>query len=153
MAARCAGSRPAPRRRLAAAAVDRPCRPCPARRAHRIASPPRRESTPLPHRREGRDGQGGSTPHNRAVQQIWFDRSCPAALRRRTPPPPWAAYAGVDISTIALWLGHSDTKATQAYLHADLALKEKALARTAPPTVGRGRYRPPDPILDFLEHL
>jgi site-specific recombinase XerD len=39
--------------------------------------------------------------------------------------------AGVDTSTIALWLGHAGTKATQVYLHADLALKEAALARTA----------------------
>ena len=61
--------------------------------------------------------------------------------------------AGVDTSTIALWLGHAGTKATQAYLHADLALKEAALARTAPPTVGRVRYQPPDQLLAFLESL
>ena len=62
-------------------------------------------------------------------------------------------HAGVDTSTIALWLGHAGTKATQAYLHADLALKEAALARTAPPEINRERYRPPDDLLDFLEHL
>ncbi|HEX2809164.1 MAG TPA: tyrosine-type recombinase/integrase, partial [Kineosporiaceae bacterium] len=39
--------------------------------------------------------------------------------------------AGVDTATIALWLGHAGTKATQIYLHADLAVKEAALARTA----------------------
>lgn len=61
--------------------------------------------------------------------------------------------AGVDTSTIALWLGHAGTKATQVYLHADLALKEAALARTAPPTVGRVRYQPPDQLLAFLESL
>jgi len=61
--------------------------------------------------------------------------------------------AGVDTSTIALWLGHAGTKATQVYLHADLALKEAALARTAPPTVGRARYQPPDQLLAFLESL
>lgn len=61
--------------------------------------------------------------------------------------------AGVDTSTIALWLGHAGTKATQVYLHADLALKEAALARTAPPTVGRVRYHPPDQLLAFLESL
>ena len=87
-------------------------------------------------------------------------RSCPSLAAKHVSPhvlrhttAMTLLHAGVDISTIALWLGHSDTKATQAYLHADLALKEQALARTAPPTVGRGRYRPPDPILDFLEHL
>ncbi len=41
-------------------------------------------------------------------------------------------HAGVDTSVIALWLGHQDTKTTQIYLHADLARKDKALARTAP---------------------
>ena len=61
--------------------------------------------------------------------------------------------AGVDTSTIALWLGHAGTKATQVYLHADLALKEAALARTAPPAVGRARYHPPDQLLAFLESL
>jgi integrase/recombinase XerD len=62
-------------------------------------------------------------------------------------------HAGVDLATIALWLGHATTKATSIYLHADLALKEQALARTAPPTVGKRRYRPPDAMLAFLEAL
>ncbi len=61
--------------------------------------------------------------------------------------------AGVDTSTIALWLGHAGTKATQIYLHADLALKEAALARTAPPAVGAARYHPSDQLLAFLENL
>jgi integrase/recombinase XerD len=61
--------------------------------------------------------------------------------------------SGIDLATIALWLGHATTKATIVYLHADLALKEQALARTAPPTVGRRRYQPPDAVLAFLETL
>lgn len=61
--------------------------------------------------------------------------------------------AGVDTSVIALWLGHADTRSTQAYLHADLALKEKALALTTPPGVKPGRYRPDDSLLAFLESL
>lgn len=61
--------------------------------------------------------------------------------------------AGVDLSTIALWLGHESPRSTQPYLHADLALKERALARTAPPNTKPGRYRPPDTLLAFLESL
>ncbi len=61
--------------------------------------------------------------------------------------------AGVDITVIALWLGHESTQTTQIYLHADLALKERALARTAPPNTPPGRYRPPDQLLAFLEAL
>jgi site-specific recombinase XerD len=61
--------------------------------------------------------------------------------------------AGVDTSVIALWLGHADSRSTQAYLHADMSLKEKALARTTPPSVRPGRYRPPDALLAFLESL
>jgi integrase/recombinase XerD len=60
---------------------------------------------------------------------------------------------GVDIATIALWLGHADIRATQTYLHADLALKERALARTKPPHTAPGRYLPSDTLLAFLEQL
>ena len=62
-------------------------------------------------------------------------------------------HAGIDITVIALWLGHESTQTTQIYLHADLALKERALARTAPPNTTPGRYRPPDQLLAFLESL
>ncbi len=62
-------------------------------------------------------------------------------------------HAGVDTSVIALWLGHEDIRSTQMYLHADLTIKERALARTAPASVSPGRYRPADPLLAFLEAL
>jgi site-specific recombinase XerD len=61
--------------------------------------------------------------------------------------------AGVDISIIALLLGHETIRTTQTYLEADLTLKERALARTTPRHVKAGRYRPPDPLLAFLESL
>jgi integrase/recombinase XerD len=62
-------------------------------------------------------------------------------------------HAGVDTSVIALWLGHESTEATQIYLHADMAIKERALARTTPVGVKPGRYRPADALLAFLEGL
>jgi integrase/recombinase XerD len=62
-------------------------------------------------------------------------------------------HAGVDTTVIALWLGHDRVDTTQIYLHADMALKERALARTKPPTTKPGRYQPPDTLLAFLEAL
>jgi integrase/recombinase XerD len=62
-------------------------------------------------------------------------------------------HAGVDSTVIALWLGHESVEATQIYLHADMAIKERALARTTPPDSAPGRYRPPDRLLAFLEAL
>ncbi|PXA69290.1 integrase [Arthrobacter psychrochitiniphilus] len=61
--------------------------------------------------------------------------------------------AGVDIATIALLLEHENIRTTQIYLHADLAMKQRALDRTAPPQTRPGRYRPSDDLLAFLEGL
>lgn len=62
-------------------------------------------------------------------------------------------HAGVDTAVIALWLGHETVASTQVYIHADLALKERALARTAPLAATQGRYQPSDTILTFLDDL
>jgi integrase/recombinase XerD len=61
--------------------------------------------------------------------------------------------AGVDIATVALWLGHQNVATTQIYVHADLALKERAIDRTAPKGIAPGRYRPSDKLLAFLDGL
>ena len=62
--------------------------------------------------------------------------------------------AGVDSTVIALWLGHESIDTTQVYLHADLATKENALARTTPTTSHTGRYQPEDDtLLAFLKNL
>jgi integrase/recombinase XerD len=62
-------------------------------------------------------------------------------------------HAGVDITVIALWLGHVSVATTQIYLQADLALKQQALDRTTPPATPPGHYQPPDQLLAFLESL
>jgi integrase/recombinase XerD len=61
--------------------------------------------------------------------------------------------AELDVATIALWLGHSSIKSSEIYIHADMTLKEKALARVAPTSAALRRYRPPDSLLAFLENL
>ena len=61
--------------------------------------------------------------------------------------------AGVDTSTIALWLGHEQERTTHIYLHADLELKQRTLDRITPPEGRPGRYRAPDTLLAFLEGL
>lgn len=61
--------------------------------------------------------------------------------------------AGVDTTVIALWLGHAGVRSTDAYVHADITIKEKALALTTPASVKPGRYRPTDKVLAFLESL
>jgi site-specific recombinase XerD len=62
-------------------------------------------------------------------------------------------HAGVDVAVMALWLGHADMRSTDAYLHADLTIKERALALTTPATVKPGRYKPADPLMALLESL
>ena len=61
--------------------------------------------------------------------------------------------AGVDISVIALWLGHEGTETAQLYLHADMAIKERALARVSPTGGKLRRYTAPDTLLAFLKTL
>jgi integrase/recombinase XerD len=61
--------------------------------------------------------------------------------------------AGVDSTVIALWLGHADTRSTQQYIHADITIKERALALLTPPHAAPGRYRPTDEVLAYLDSL
>lgn len=61
--------------------------------------------------------------------------------------------AGVDITVIALWLGHESPVTTHGYVEADMLMKERALATIAPPGAKRKRYRPSDAVLKFLESL
>ena len=61
--------------------------------------------------------------------------------------------AGIDTSVIAPWLGHERIETTQIHLHADLELKERALAKATPSNIMPGCYRPPDKLLAILEAL
>ena len=61
--------------------------------------------------------------------------------------------SGIASTTIALWLGHESPTSTNAYLHADMDIKQRALDRTTPPNAIAGRYQPGDRLLTFLEAL
>jgi site-specific recombinase XerD len=62
-------------------------------------------------------------------------------------------HARVDTAVIALWLGHADRRSTDAYVHADMTIKQHALELTNPVSAPPGRYRPSDTLLAFLESL
>jgi len=87
-------------------------------------------------------------------------QACPS-LKKKSVTPHTLRHAaamsllhhGVDLNVIALWLGHESSETTQVYLHADMRLKERALAHTNPSGVVPTRYKPPDPLLAFLESL
>jgi site-specific recombinase XerD len=63
--------------------------------------------------------------------------------------------AGVDISTIAIWLGHESIETTHKYMTADITIKEKALARVSKPqnNCGNVRYHAAPNVMRFLDSL
>jgi site-specific recombinase XerD len=95
---------------------------------------------------------------DRAVQVA--AESCPDLATRRISPHTirhttamHLLQAGVDISVIAIWLGHESPATTHQYVEADLAMKERALARLHEPEAKLRRYRAPDSLIDFLRTL
>jgi site-specific recombinase XerD len=86
-----------------------------------------------------------------ACTSLRAKRVTPHVLRHTTAVS--LLQAGNDRAVIALWLGHESIETTQMYLDADLSMKERALARTTPLRAGRGRYRPDDRLLAFLNAL
>jgi integrase/recombinase XerD len=108
----------------------------------------------------------GSTMSSDAFQRLvrrhikTAGKTCPSLQKKRVTPHTLRhttamdfLQRGVDITVIALWLGHESIQTTQIYLHADMAIKEKALARATKSKVAFKRYRPMDRLLAFLESL
>jgi integrase/recombinase XerD len=116
--------------------------------------------TPLFPTRRGQHLSRDAIEHRLAHYTVQAANGCPS-LHGKTITPHVLRHttamrllhAGVDTSVIALWLGHVSVDTTQIYLHADLELKEQALARTRPPNGQRGRYQPADSLLTWLEAL
>jgi len=86
--------------------------------------------------------------------------NCPALVGRSISPHTLRHAAamnllqhGVDLTVIALWLGHESTETTQIYLHADMRLKERALGHAVPSGTRPRRFRPSDSLLAFLKSL
>lgn len=87
-------------------------------------------------------------------------RSCPSIAAKNVTPHTLRhsaamalLHAGIDTSVIALWMGHASPDSTQTYLHADMTIKQRALARVTPPNTAPGRYQAPDTLLAYLDTL
>ena len=86
--------------------------------------------------------------------------NCPTLIKKRVTPHVFRhttamhlLEAGVDISTIAIWLGHEGIETTHKYMVADLRLKEQALSRMKEPKISEFHYKPSADILSFLDSL
>jgi site-specific recombinase XerD len=83
------------------------------------------------------------TLHTKPVSPHTLRHTCAMNLLR----------SGVDPAVTALWLGHANLRSVDSYIHADMGIKERALARTNQTAAPLRRYRPTDRLLKFLESL
>jgi integrase/recombinase XerD len=113
---------------------------------------PTRPGTPLSRGAVGALVTKHATTAAQTCPSLSTKRSTPHVLRHSCAME--LLRSGVDVGVIALWLGHERVETTiRTYLHADLTIKERALARTTPPNTKPGRYRPGDRLLAFLDSL
>lgn len=119
-----------------------------------------RPQDPLFPTRSGRRLSRDAIERRLATHAVTAAKRCPSLSNKRLHPHVLRhscamslLQAGVDTTVIALWLGHADVRSTQPYLHADLTIKERALALVTPAEAKPGRYKPTDAVLAFLEGL
>jgi site-specific recombinase XerD len=125
-----------------------------------LREPPRRPDQPVfPNARGGQLSAHG-VHYLLAKHVAVAARTCPSLGNKRVSPHVLRHAAamdllqqGIDLSVIALWLGHESIESTQIYLDADLELKQRVLDAVAPPNGKPGRYRPDDKLLAFLNSL
>lgn len=113
----------------------------------------------FPNRGGGRMARSNVTQRLELAASAAAER-CPQLARRSISPHTirhttamHLLQSGVDITVVALWLGHESPATTHMYLQADLAMKERTLNRLSPMTASQGRYRPPDQLRKFLMNL
>ena len=119
-----------------------------------------RTSDPLFPTRTGRRLTPDAIERRVTIHAATAGRHCPSLTTKKLHPHVLRhscamslLQANVDVAVLALWLGHADMRSTDAYVHADLGIKERALAMTTPAPIKPGRYKPPDAVLAFLEGL
>lgn len=119
-----------------------------------------RPGDPLFPTRTGRRLSRDAVAQRLATHAKTAAQTCPSLLEKNVHPHVLRhscamslLQAGVDTTVISLWLGHAGIRSTDPYVHADMTIKEKALALTTPVTAKPGRYRPTDKILAFLDSL
>jgi len=110
-----------------------------------------RRGTPLSHDAVARLVTKHATAAARTCPSLHTKHVTPHTLRHTAAMN--LLHAGVDTTVIALWLGHESPTTTRIYLHADMALKEQAIAQTTPPDTEPGRYQATDDLLTFLDQL
>lgn len=86
-----------------------------------------------------------------AAGSVLSDNQHPHVIRHTTAMH--LLQSGVDITVIALWLGHEDTATTHMYVEADLTMKEHALMKLQPAGAAPGRFRASDDLMRFLKAL
>lgn len=118
------------------------------------------ESDPLFPTRTGGHLSRDAIEHRIALYVSKAQQSCPSMRTKhvtthtlRHTAAMRLLLSGVDVTVIALWLGHEQISTTSIYLHADMSQKERAIARVTPPDTAPGRYQPTDTLLAFLDPL
>lgn len=124
------------------------------------------EATPAPPDRPAFPSARGAVLSRDGVNYILQDavreaaKTCPSLATKRVSPhvlrhttAMHLLQSGVDITVIALWLGHESPETTQIYVEADLKTKEQALGNVAPAGKGFRRFQPTDALLAFLDTL
>ena len=123
-------------------------------------NPQLRADAPLLPRRDGRSMTRANVAQRLALAveaaaarhpELNSARVSPHVIRHSTAMS--LLQSGADPCEIALWLGHESPSTTHMYVEADLAMKERALARLKQPEIKHARYRPPKALLDFLRSL